>query len=153
RVRAPIQFAGEFDMNDGNDSQGAAAPARAYEERTAVADLEQGGGSLDKVRDILFGVQMRESEKRFMRLEERLAKEIADIKDDVKKRLAALEMYTKKEIESLEDRLRAEQETRTQQDKDLSRELKDHTQAFEKRTSALDDGMARGHKDLRQQLL
>jgi hypothetical protein len=130
----------------------AAAPARANSD--AMADLEQqGSGSLDKVRDILFGVQMRESEKRFARLEERLAKEIADLKDDVKKRLAALEMYMKKEVESIEDRIRAEQDARSEQDKDLAREFKDNAKAFEKRTATLDETMARGQKDLRQQML
>src|SRR4051794_10546298 len=43
--------------------------------------------SLDKVRDILFGDQMRDVERRFARLEERLIKETADLKDDVRRRL------------------------------------------------------------------
>lgn len=33
-----------------------------------------GGGNLDKVRDILFGTQMRDYEKRFNRMEERFMK-------------------------------------------------------------------------------
>src|SRR6187401_2241566 len=43
--------------------------------------------SLDKVRDILFGSQMRDVERRFARLEERLLKETTDLKDDVRRRL------------------------------------------------------------------
>src|SRR5690349_16058116 len=43
--------------------------------------------SLDKVRDILFGNQMRDVERRFARLEERLIKETADLKEDVRRRL------------------------------------------------------------------
>ena len=50
--------------------------------------------SLDKVRDILFGVQMRELERRFARLEERLANETGDVKEEVMRRLAAAEQRT-----------------------------------------------------------
>lgn len=35
---------------------------------------QAGGGNLDKVRDILFGTQMRDYEKRFNRMEERFMK-------------------------------------------------------------------------------
>ncbi len=60
----------------------------------SAADLA-GGGNLDKVRDILFGGQMRDYEKRFNRLEDRLVKECSSIRDDIKKRLDSLEMYVK----------------------------------------------------------
>ena len=61
------------------DSQSTGAPAR-------VADAE-GGASLEKVRDLLFGVQMRDYDRKFARLEERLAKDTSDLRDEVKKRL------------------------------------------------------------------
>ncbi len=48
---------------------------------------DAGGGNIDKVRDILFGGQMRDYERRFSRLEERLVQETAELKDDVRKRL------------------------------------------------------------------
>lgn len=41
---------------------------------------------LDKVRDILFGNQARDVERRFTRLEERLVKDTADVKGEVRKR-------------------------------------------------------------------
>ena len=44
---------------------------------------KQGGADIDKVRDILFGNQMREVERRFARLEERLIKETIDLKEDL----------------------------------------------------------------------
>ena len=111
------------------------------------------GASLEKVRDMLFGVQMRDYDKRFTRLEERMVKEVSELKDDLKKRLAALEVYIKKEVDSLEDRLKSEQETRGDQVKEVSRELKDNAKAFEKKTSSLDDQLAKSQKELRQQIL
>lgn len=114
---------------------------------------EPGAGSLDKVRDILFGQQVREADKRFARLEERIAKDNADLKDDVRKRLAVLEQFVRHEVETLADRLKSENEARTDADKDLSRELHDAAKASEKKFGQLDDHVGKVQRDLRQQLL
>jgi hypothetical protein len=110
------------------------------------------GGNLDKVRDLLFGGQMRDYDRKFARLEERLAKETADLRDDVKKRLAGLEAYLKAEVESLSERLRSEQEGRATAEQHAARELRDTAQQFGQKVSQLDDLIARGQRDLRQQL-
>jgi hypothetical protein len=110
------------------------------------------GGNLEKVRDLLFGGQMRDYDRRFVRLEERLLKETADLREDLKRQLAALETYMKTEVESLSDRLRAEQDVRAAGVKDLGRGLRETTQQFEERSAQLDDLIARTQRDLRQQL-
>lgn len=110
------------------------------------------GGNLEKVRDLLFGGQMRDYDRKFARLEERLVKETAELREDVKKRLTALEAFMKAEVESLSDRLRAEQDGRTNATKDLARELRETAQQFDQKTSQLDDLLARSVRDLRQQL-
>lgn len=141
-------------MNPSNDKhKSGGGTAEEMNNKAALTAVEAGGASLDKVRDILFGVQMRENDKRFTRLEERLAKDISDLKEDLKKRLTALEAFVKKEVESLEERIKAEQEARSEQMKELAREIKDNAKAFEKRTTALDDQLVRSQKDLRQQIL
>ena len=45
-------------------------------------DEAVGSGNVEKIRDILFGAQMRDYEKRFIRLEERMFKEMKDLRDD-----------------------------------------------------------------------
>ena len=50
----------------------------------ALGDETAGAGNLAKVRDILFGAQMRENDKRFSRLEERLVKEIGELQRTTK---------------------------------------------------------------------
>ncbi len=112
-----------------------------------------GAANLDKVRDILFGVQTREFERRFARLEDRLVKETNDLKDDVKKRLEALESYARQESEALAAQIKAEQDSRGEAHRDLSRELNETAKAFERRTSALDEQLAKGQRESRQQLL
>ena len=116
--------------------------------RTPDAD----GASLEKVRDLLFGVHMRDYDRKFARLEERLAKETSDLREDVKKRLAAIEGLIRQEVESLSERLKSEQEERSTATKDLARELNESARNFERRAGQLDDQIARGLRDLRQQL-
>jgi hypothetical protein len=50
-------------------------------------------GKVDRIRDILFGSQMRDYDGRFQRLDERLTREAADARGDVQKRLEALENF------------------------------------------------------------
>jgi phage host-nuclease inhibitor protein Gam len=110
-------------------------------------------GSLDKVRDILFGAQAREYEKRFTRLEERLSRESADLREDIRKRFDALADYFRGEIESLMHRVTTERDERTASANELSRQLHELAGALERRAAQLDDEMTRKHRDLRQQLL
>jgi len=118
-----------------------------------VALDEQSAGSLDKVRDILFGAQVRDADRRFSRLEERVNKESVELKEDVRKRLGVLETFVKHELESLAERLKAEHEARTDAVKDLAREFRDSGKANEKKFGQIDDQIARVQRELRQQLL
>src|SRR5208283_6132020 len=81
----------------------------AAHESPAVANSDAPeGANVDKIRDILFGSQMREYEKRFTRLEEQVAKSLDGIREDVKRRLDSLEAFTQQEVESLSQRLKNE---------------------------------------------
>lgn len=118
----------------------------------AGTDLS-GGGNLDKVRDILFGGQMRDYEKRFNRLEDRLIKECSNIREDIKKRLDSLETYIMQEVEALSEGLKAEQIQRDETSKEIAQELKDTTKSLEKKIGQLDDQTSQKQRELRQQIL
>ena len=90
----------------------------------ATTNDQSNTNNLEKIRDILIGSQMREVEKRFARLEERLIKLSSDLRDDLNKSLASLETFVKKEIESLNDRFLTESNERGGAMKTLSLELK-----------------------------
>ncbi len=119
----------------------------------AKALTAEDGGNIDKVRDILFGGQMRDYERRFIKLEERLLQETSELKDEVRKRLAALEQFMKQEAASLAERIKTEHEERTDATKDLAREQRESAKAFEKKAGALDDSIGKAQRELRQQLL
>lgn len=78
-----------------------------------------GSGNLDKIREILFGTQMREYEKQITRLEERLVKECSSLRDDTRKRLDSLETYIKQEVESLTELAKKQQNTQDQAVKEI----------------------------------
>src|SRR5215831_7697139 len=101
---------------------------------------EQGGGNnLEKVRDLLFGGQLRDFEKRFSRLEERVGKVATELRDELKKSLTSLETYVKREIESLNDRVQTESNERTGTVKTLSLELKALSDFSWQKLNQLDD--------------
>lgn len=131
----------------------AAAAPETNPDRADVGGALTEASNIDKIRDILFGVQMRDYEKRFSRLEERLLKESADLRDDTRKRFEALESFVKGEFEALAGRLQTEQRTRDESNQNLSRELQAAGTTFERKLSELDEQTARGQRDLRQQLL
>jgi len=121
-------------------------------DRAAAGDVA-GGASIDKVRDILFGTQLREFERRFARLEERMLKETTDLRADVKTRLDALELYARKESESLADQIKGEHEDRVESTAGLSRELQETAKSLERRTTTVDEQLSKGQRELRQQML
>jgi hypothetical protein len=120
----------------------------------ALAEAGAGGGAnLEKIRDILFGAQVHDFEKRFARLEERLLKETSDARAETRKRFESLETFIKKEIEALGDRLKAEQEERSEAVKELTRETRDSARNLDKRIAQLDELTSKNQRELRQQVL
>lgn len=138
--------------NESNPAGASAAP-EVPDEAKSLSASKSGGESLDKVRDILFGSQAREYEKRFARLEERLINEASDLREDLKRRFDTLEAYIKKEIESLTGRLQAETDQRAESAKQVSAELKDTALAFERKTGQLGEHQTRSERELRDQIL
>src|SRR5215470_17649691 len=73
-----------------------ATPAEA---KVPNGGKEQEGANVDKIRDILFGSQMRDYEKRFARLEENVNKAVDSLREDVAKRFDTLSGYVQQETE------------------------------------------------------
>ncbi len=113
----------------------------------------QEGTNVNKIRDILFGSQMRDYEKRFMRLEERLVKTVDGLREELKKQVDSLESFTRKEIESLGQRLKTEKADRAESLKQLSREILEASKALEKRLAEAEEQAATNQSDLRARML
>ena len=133
---------------------GQAAPRSASLDKALALDSEDmHSGNIDKIRAILFGNQMRDYDVRFGRLEERLSKEVAELRDDLRRRADSLESYVRQEVEALLGRIRNEYAERNESVKDLSGTLDNLSKVLEKRTRQLDEELNKGQRDLRQQIL
>ncbi len=109
--------------------------------------------SLEQVRDILFGGQMRSVESRFARLEERLQRDQEALRTQTAKHLDRLEAWVKKETQALAEKLKAERSKRTEELKTLNAELRTQVRALEKRLSELDEVTSQSDAELRDQVL
>lgn len=144
-----------MDRNQGSEEKpDATAGAAARDTGGPKSPLgDQGPGNVDKIRDILFGSQMRDYEIRFSRLEEGLRKESSDLRESTRKRLDTLESYVKNELESLQSRLRSEREERSDALGRVSDELKSTAAALTRKIGDAGDQSAEGLRDLRKELL
>lgn len=81
-------------MKTQEEPQSPIPPVAAPAEDAPAGVTEAGLASLDKVREILFGGQLKEFDNRVERLEARVLKETNELKEEVGRRLEALERRT-----------------------------------------------------------
>jgi hypothetical protein len=109
--------------------------------------------SLDKVRDILFGGQMRAVESRLQGLEERLRREHESLRADFAKQTESLDAFIRSEVHLLSERLAAERAKRAEELKSLGAEIKEVLRELEKRHVKLEEAANMADATLRDQLL
>ncbi len=109
--------------------------------------------NVEKIRDILFGGQMRDYDKRFNRLEERLAKAAEALREETKKRIETLEGFVHQEVEALNQRLKVEKAERMSGLKDLERGGQEAAKSAEKKMTQMEETFAKEAGDLRARLL
>ncbi len=114
---------------------------------------EQGAASVDKIRDILFGSQIKGYEARFARLEDTLARETTELKDTMRRRFESVEGFFRKEAETLSGRLKSEREERNEALKGIARDLKAASDTLSKKILELDNKTAEEQSSLRQELM
>lgn len=148
-------------MNKSNE-KGQAAVTAATPPENRVGDsnkpqvLDAGvgeAGNIEKIREILFGAQLRDSEKRYALLKERMRKEITDLRDEIRKSFDSLETYIRKEVDALSDRVKAEQQERGELAKELAAQIGDGNKSLEKKIVELNDQFGKNARELRQQIL
>ena len=108
--------------------------------------------SLDKVRDILFGSQMRAVESRLQGMEERLRREHESMRSDFDRQNESLDSLIRSEVQGLTERLSAERIKRTEELKGLAAEIKEAIRELEKRHVKLEEDANMADAALRDQL-
>jgi hypothetical protein len=130
------------------------APAATGAPEAAAPSISDGmlrsgeGVGVDKIRDLLFGNQMQDYDRRFSKLEERFLQRFKDIEAETARNLSAFESNAKKQVDSLAAQFREEENVRADTDKDLERTLREQNQALEKRMRTLSDQVAQLERDM-----
>lgn len=109
-------------------------------------------GNIDQIRDIIFGAQMRDYDRRFAQLEERLLKDSSDLREELRQRHASLEEYIRREMESLSERITGEQRGRTAQLQEVGGALENVNRTMERRFVESGEEVARTQRELRGEL-
>lgn len=110
-------------------------------------------GNMDKIRDILFGNQAKDYEKRFTKMENQVARDAADLKEEMLKRIDALEVYVKQEIKDINGRIKNESNERDDADKSIAQDLKTSVEKINKKLLAEEESLAKKATELREQIL
>ncbi len=125
-------------------------PAAAAAEANGA--FEADAGNVDKIRDILFGSQMRDYERRFATLEERLLRESAALREDLGSRLGATEQFMRAELESLGANLRNEERERLAGLRSAMDAISTLNHDLSERLSNLAEQSAQQQRELRAQM-
>ncbi|MCI0338327.1 MAG: hypothetical protein L0226_12160 [Acidobacteria bacterium] len=123
------------------------------EEAPATSQEPASPGNIEKIRDILFGAQMRDYDHRFARLEEKLLKESSDLREETRRRFDTLENFLKAEITALIERVKVENQQRSVSNEEITRELRDTARSIGLKINQLDEQAAQHNRELREQLL
>ena len=102
---------------------------------------------VDKIRDLLFGNQMQDYDRRFSMLEERFLQRLREIESETARNLSSLESSAKKQMEALEAQLREEKDLRTDGDREIERTQRDHNDTVERRLRSLSEQLSRVERD------
>jgi vacuolar-type H+-ATPase subunit I/STV1 len=134
------------------------AKKASVEEAAVDADSE----NVDKIRDILFGNQLRDFNKRFAQLEARMNSDMDLLRNEMRQQFDSLQGYIESEVESLGGRVSSEESTRVQQfdeledmlkksARQLEQKLAEQAKLLDKQTSNLNEKLLKQGQDLQQQ--
>ena len=140
------RFSPNATMSKHNENPQQPAPA-------AGGESADRAGNVDKIRDIIFGSQMRDYDKKFTRLEERLLKESGDLREELKRRFASLESFMKSEVEVLNDAQKSEKAARDEALKAVGEKLGETAKTWERKAAQSEEQSGKAQRDLRQLIL
>ncbi|HMD49842.1 MAG TPA: hypothetical protein VKG79_12115 [Bryobacteraceae bacterium] len=117
------------------------------------ATADAGAGNIDKIREIIFGSNMRDYDTRFARLEEALRKESLDMREAMRQRLETLESFVHKELAALDARLNTERDERSESHSRLANELSSASASIFKKIGDFESQEAQAKREIRNDML
>ena len=109
--------------------------------------------SLDQVRDILFGGQMRMVDARLQGLEARMQQEQASMRAEFNRELSEIDASLNRGIAQLTEQLGAERAKRADDLKALSADMRELVKSLERRHQGLEEAASQADAELRDHLV
>jgi gas vesicle protein len=128
-----------------NNAQNRSEPAGNSNNAGTGPDAVQ---HVDQIRNILFGGQMRDYDQRFAGLEQHLAQQGEELRQEILERAAALTDQGSKGFDALSAQLKAEKAERVELGRELAREIKELSKTVDRGLAQLQDHAERLHKEL-----
>jgi hypothetical protein len=110
-------------------------------------------GTLEQIREILFGAIHRDLERKLARADAQLASRAAEIDQEIRRRTDILEAHVRDEVEALAARVEKQNQTISEAVGGAARESRSTSSALEQRMARLEESFGRIQRDLRQQML
>lgn len=132
---------------------------KAGNAKAAGIDIESTGvdvdeqDNVDKIRDILFGNQMREFDRKFAQLEDRIASDFTAMRQENTYQIESLQNFVESEIEILSDKIASEEKTRVEQLDELDADLKKSVKQIDKKLVELGKSLDNLSRDTNQKIL
>ena len=118
-----------------------------------AADDAGEADNVDKIRDILFGNQMREVEQRFASLEKSLANDLAALRNENALQIESLKTFIESEVEILGSRLAGEEQSRIDNVDELDDKVKQNVKQIDKKIADLVKSLDKSSREINQKLL
>ena len=109
--------------------------------------------NVDKIRDILFGNQMRDVEKRFASMEKTLSNDLAAMRKENALQIESLKNFIENELEILGSKLMGEEKSRIENVDELDSKVKQHVKQFDKKVTDVAKSLDKSARDLNKKLL
>lgn len=125
----------------------------AVKSNANTSDESPQDDNVDKIRDILFGNQMRDFDHKFNQLEERLNSDLAAIRKENTLQIESLQSFIEGEIDILSNKLAGEEKNRIEEQDDLQGELKKSGKHLDTKISDLGKSLDNKSRDINQKIL
>ncbi len=120
---------------------------------TQIDRLPGGGENIEQIRHLLFGPQVKGLEKKITELDDRLARNMNEMRDDLEARLDTLESFFKSELSSQIDSLDTERFERIEVVKQLTSEVRDDASKQDQRAEQIERALEKNMRELRENIL
>lgn len=130
------------------------AESVTLEQKKVSSEFEvQGVDSVDKIRDILFGNQMRDFDRKFELFEKHISNDLDRLRQENNLQIESLQNYVESEFEILSSKLALEEKNRIEEQDDLDASINRNVKQIDKKISDVSNAIESQSREVNQKVL